>query len=253
METIDKKRLFTALKRRFWVIAVAAVGLALIFFGVTKLFVKPEYTATTKLYVNNSSFSVGGTSFSISASELTAAQGLVDTYIVIMNSKVTLSEVIEKTQVPYEAEGLRDMITAAPINETEIFEVSVTSHDPYEAERIANAIAMVLPERIAQIVDGSSVRVVEYADVPQQRSSPSYFKSVLLGFLVGGLFSATAVVFLELMDDKISSEDFLTTAYPDVPLLCVIPDAREQDSNGYYRGYYEDYRTRSSKKSGGKK
>ena len=62
METIDKKRLFTALKRRFWVIAVAAVGLALIFFGVTKLFVKPEYTATTKLYVNNSESDIFGAS-----------------------------------------------------------------------------------------------------------------------------------------------------------------------------------------------
>ena len=245
MEMIDKKQLLLALKRRILMIILAGIVGAATFFGVARFLITPLYEAGVKLYVNNSSFSVGGTSFSISASELTAAQGLVDTYIVILNSRSTIHEVIKEAGVSYSYEELCNMIDAEPINETEIFQITVTSEDPAEAEKIANTIAMVLPGKIAEIVDGSSVRVVEYAIVPMRRASPSYSKSVVFGGLVGTVLSASVILICELLDDKLRTEEFLSRAYPDIPLLSVIPDARDNSGDGYYRGYYEDYRTRA--------
>ncbi len=234
METVDKKRLFSALRRRSWIIILTAIVTAAGFFGVTRFFVTPLYEASIKMYVNNSSISVGGTSFSISSSELTAAQSLVDTYIVILNSYETIDEVIRQAEISRTHEEVSGMITAAPINDTEIFSITVTSSSPTETELIANTIATVLPSRIAQIVDGSSVRVVEYARVPTQRSSPSYIKNGMLGFLVGAVFSVTAVLFFELMDDKLRSEDYLTRTYRDIPLLTLIPDAQSASGSNYY-------------------
>ncbi|MBE6985152.1 MAG: hypothetical protein E7434_06040 [Ruminococcaceae bacterium] len=242
MEMIDKKQLLLALKRRLWIMIFFCVIGAASFFGVARFLITPEYEAGVKLYVNNSSFSVGGASFSISASELTAAQGLVDTYIVILNSRTTINEVIKEANLTYSYEDLCEMITAEPINETEIFQITITSTDPNEAEKIANTIAMVLPGKIAEIVDGSSVRVVEYAIVPTRRAAPSYSKSVVLGGIVGTVLSATIVLFYEMLDDKMRSEETLTRAYPDVPLLSVIPDATENNGMGAYRGYYQEYR-----------
>lgn len=238
METVDKKRLFSALRRRIWIIILTAVVAAAGFFGVTRFFVTPLYEASIKMYVNNSSISVGGTSFSISSSELTAAQSLVDTYIVILQSYGTIDEVIRQSGVSHSHEAVSGMISAAPINDTEIFSITVTSPSPEETELIANTIATVLPSRIAQIVDGSSVRVVEYARVPTQRSSPSYIKNGLFGFVIGAVFSITAVLFFELMDDKLRSEDYLTANYRDIPLLAVIPDAQAASGSSYYRSSY---------------
>ena len=67
--------------------AVVCAGLAL---GYTKLLITPTYKANALLYVNSSDISVAGSKLSISASDLTAAKSLVDTYIVILNTRTTL-------------------------------------------------------------------------------------------------------------------------------------------------------------------
>lgn len=236
MDAVDKKQLWRSLKRRAWIIALAALIAAGISFGVTRFFITPQYEAGVKMYVNNSSISVGG-AFSISASELTAAQGLVNTYIVILNSRVTLTDVIETAELERSCEELASMISAQAINGTEIFEVKVTSTDPAEAAKIANTIALVLPRQIGMIIEGSDVRVVDWAVEPSQRSSPSYMKNTLLGLIVGALLSATAIVFLEIMDDKIRSEDYLGRVYADIALLSVIPNSQSAKGNGYHQYY----------------
>ncbi len=254
MEVVDKKQLLQAILRKIWVVILVAILTASASFGVTRFGITPKYEASTKMYVNNSSISVGSTSFSISASELTAAQGLVNTYIVILNSRLTLNKVIEVAELDYSYGQLVDMISAEQINDTEIFEVTVTSADPEEAERIANTIAVVLPEKISAIVEGSDVRVVDYAVVPVTQASPNLFVNVLLAFLCGAAISMTAIIIYELMDDKIRNEDYLSRAYEDIPLLAVIPDARGPRSSSYYKGYYKkDYRKHDQHETEGKR
>ena len=104
--------------------------------------------------MNNSSFSFGSTSFSISSSELSASNSLVNTYIYILKSRTTLEDVISKAGLPYTYEELSKMITTNAVSGTAAFDVTVRSLSPTEAEHIANTIAQVLPERIAEIVDG---------------------------------------------------------------------------------------------------
>ena len=72
------------------------------------------------------------------------------------------------------------MIDARAVSDTAAFDVTVESENPVEAELVANTIAKILPDRIAEIVDGSSVRIVDYAIIPAHRSSPSYIKNTLI-------------------------------------------------------------------------
>ena len=65
-----------------------------------------------------------------------------------------------------EEQKLKGMIQTESVNETEVFSITVTCDDPHEAEHIANTIARVLPDKISNVVEGSSVRVVDYAVVP---------------------------------------------------------------------------------------
>lgn len=235
---IDLMRLFRALWRRAVILLLAiflcgSAGLALASFVVSA-----KYEATALLYVNNSSISVGSTS--ISLSDLSASQTLVDTYIIILNSRLTLNEVIEQAGVNYTFEEIigSNMIEAEAVNGTEIFQVTVTSKDPEEAERIANTIVRVLPDKISQIVDGSSVRTVDFAVTPEKRSSPSRTIYTLVGALLGLLISGGIVIILELLDDQIHSEEDLLQNY-DLPILAGVPDLLAAKSGKGYGSYYE--------------
>lgn len=232
---IDLLHILQILWKRAWALALAIVIFGVAAFGYAAFIIKPSYQAKLMLYVNNSSISLGSTSFSISSADLTAAQSLVDTYIVILNTRTVLNEVIEESGVSYGYEELKSMISAQAENGTEVFSVTVTSNDPKEAKLIANTIAKVLPHKVANIVDGASMRIVDYAVTPQSKSAPSIPKYVAIGALFGLVLAAAVVIIIDFLDDTIHSSEFLRQEYPTIPILAGIPDLDEPSKGGSRR------------------
>ena len=234
---IDLLRLAGALWKKLWLIVLVTLLCGALAFGYTFFLVTPLYKATAMMYVNNSAISVGSAKVSISAGDLAASQSLVDTYTVILKTRGTLNEVISRTGVPYSYQQLTKMVQAEAVNSTEVFSIDVTSPDPQEAELIANAIADILPDRIADIVEGSSVKIVDYAIVPAEIASPSYTRNTALGMLAGLVVIAAIICLREIFDEKLHSEDDITQRYQ-LPILAVIPDLAYSGA-GAYRSDYE--------------
>lgn len=239
---LDLFQVVNILWQKALIIILAATIFGAASFAGTFFFISPKYKATTSMYVNNSSFSFGATSFSITSSELSASNTLVSTYIYILESRTTLEEVISEAGLSYTYEDLEKMIDARAVSDTAAFDVTVESENPVEAELIANTIAKILPDRIAEIVDGSSVRIVDYAIIPAHRSSPSYIKNTLIGAVIGGILCSAVVLAMfvtsEKRNDDIRSVDDLKDMYPDIPVLALIPDMRISGKKGYYYSSY---------------
>ena len=234
---IDLIKIGNALVKRFWIILLAMLICGALLFSYAAFFITPLYESSALLYVNNSSFSVGATSFSISSSEISAAKSLVETYQVILKTRTTLNDVIRIGALDYTYEDLCGMIETNSVNDTEVFSITVICADPYEAEHIANTIARVLPDKIANIVEGSSVRVVDYAVVPSEKVSPSIAKYTLVGMILGILLSCLTISILEIIDDRVQTEDYLLEHFSGTPLLAVIPDMLDAKLKGQY--YYQ--------------
>lgn len=238
---IDLKRLFQALLNRIWIIIVVAVLCGVLALVGTRLFVDPKYEATALFYVNNTTTmeDIGG----ISSGDIYTAKSLVDSYIVIMESRATLDEVIEYADLDITYHSLQSMISAAAVNETEIFRVSVKCTDPAMSVKIVEALAYVVPQRIATIIEGSSAKVVDYTDqVPTTACSPSYPKATIWGILLGLALSVGAVVLVEIMDVTVKDEEDLKAICP-YPVLAQVPDMNGIGKKGYYyrRRAYKHY------------
>lgn len=239
---IDLTRLIAALWRRIGAIILAAVIGAAALGAYAATMVTPTYKAKALLYVNNRTLSLNTSTVNISTGEISAATSLVNTYIVILQSRTTLNQVIREANLSYTYDNLLKKISADSVNGTQIFSVSVTSSNPEEAALIANTIAKVLPDKIAEVVDGSSVRVVDYAVTPTTKVSPSLAKYAACGAFLAAFAVCAVVVVVELLDDAIHSEDFVTQTYG-IPSLAVIPDfeAAQNAKGKYYSYYYSDY------------
>lgn len=245
---IDLRQMLLALWSRAWLTVLVGVLVAALALGYAVFFVKPTYSASAQLYVNNNYESPG-----FSSSQLTAAQSLADTYMVILESRAVLEKVAEQTNLGYTYGQLKSMVSAASVNDTEIFKVTVVSTNYKHAAQIANSIAQVLPEQISAVVYGSTVSVVDYAVENPNPVAPDYVNYMLLGALLGVFFTAVTVVLLEMQNTSIYSEEYLTQTYNDVPLLAVIPGA-ESNKTGYYKGYYEAQKKKpADRKTGGGK
>ncbi|MBR2715061.1 MAG: polysaccharide biosynthesis tyrosine autokinase [Ruminococcus sp.] len=234
---IDIRRIWRAIWHRIWMAFIVAFLCATITFISTHLFVTPKYKASAMFYVNNNSISMGDTSFSLSQGDITAAKSLVETYIVILNSKSCLNDVIDYADSDLSYGELKSMISAAAVNSTEIFEVKVTSPDPKEAEILANAIAYILPKRIASIVEGTSANIVDYAVTPTSPSSPGYTSNALLGFVIGFVLAVVIIALKEIFDVTIRSSEEVEQC-TDHPILASVPDMlSSHQSEGNYYGY----------------
>ena len=220
---IDLQQLFGALMNKAWLIGLIAVICAVATFLGTLFFITPQYTSAAMFYVNNNSMSLGDVASSITSSDISASRGLVKSYIVILNTRETLNDVIDYAEIDRTYGEIKGMISAEAVDATEIFRVTVTSPDSKEAETIANAIAYILPKRITSIIDGTSAKVVEAAVQSARPSSPSYAKNTIIGLLLGMVLSGGFVVLKTLMDTTIRREEDIIQSCK-YPILAAVPD-----------------------------
>ncbi|MCQ2428200.1 MAG: Wzz/FepE/Etk N-terminal domain-containing protein [Clostridia bacterium] len=239
--TIDLLHLAKVLWKNIWVIAVCALIFAIIGLSYAAFFIAPTYSSFVKLYVNNKSLSLGSTSISIA--DINASQSLLKTYGDILKSRSTLERIIDKADLDCNWKQLSGMISYSSSNNTEIMKVNVTCTDPYLASKIANTVAEVLPVRIAEIIDGASMEVVDTAIPDLQKLGPSLSKYTMIGGVIGLLLSAGVIVLLSVLDDTIYDEQYVIEKY-DYPILGYIPDSSSTNKKSYK--YYKSYEYHSS-------
>lgn len=227
---IDLWKLMGMYFSRWKLIAVATVVAAVAALAYTVLMVTPLYRTGVMIYVNNieSSQKVEY----ISAANLATSQQLVNTYKNIISSDTVLEEVAANLDMGYGAREIRSMMTTAQVDETEIFQVFITHPDPAVAAEIANTIAEVAPSRIAEFVEGSSTKIIDYAKVPESRYSPSYRKNVLVGAMLGLVAALGYLTLAYLLDVRIRDDEDITE-YFDQPLLGQIPAFNQAKQEGY--------------------
>lgn len=248
IKEINLAELLSALVRKIWLVVLCAMLAGALVYAYTVNFVTPMYRSRITVYVNNTVVTNGNNQ--ISATDLATSQRLVATYINILESNRVLDPVAEKVGRGLTASHIRAMMAAAPMDETEVFEVQISSSDAKLAATIANAIAEVAPEKIEEIVVGSSTKIIDYAKVAASPYSPNRSRNTTFGMIGGALLAACIVVLQTLLDVRVKGEEDLALI-SNAPVLGLIPDLalESKDSYGYsgykYSAYSSAYRAES--------
>lgn len=216
---LSVRQILLLLLRRCWMIVLSAMICGGACYYVSSNFITPRYESTVAFYVNNNSFSDDNR---LSSSDLWVSQSLVDTYMVILDTGTTMREVIDQAGVDLTTGELEKMIQAKIVENTEIFTVSVTGEDPEVTQKLADAIATVLLDRIDSILAGATARVVDHAVLPAEPSEPSPVRNAVSGALFGAVFCASVLVLRVLLSIRIRKEEDIARV-TDLPILTSIP------------------------------
>lgn len=226
---IDLGKIIYKMRNKFIYIVIvtmlAAIGSGLF----THFCVKPVYTSTVKMYVYSNTDRIT-TDSSITSSELTASQELVNTYIYILNSDKVLNEVIKDLDLNLTAAQLRNTITASQATDTVAFEVSVKTTSPKMSARIANTIAKVAPSEIVRVVKAGGVEIIDYANVPTSPSSPNLTKNIAITTVITFLLMFAMFFVYELFDTTITNARDIEGDF-EIPILGTIPTLEEVENN----------------------
>lgn len=237
---VDLFAVIQLLWKRKWLIFISGLVMACILLAVTALFIRPRYAASVTLYANNSNSADINTS--ITSQDINASVQLVDTYAAIILSDPVLDEVIANNGLEITGQELLECIEIASVNNTEVFKITVEYATPQKAANIANSIADIAPIKIADIVEGCSVKIVSNAKIPTEKSFPNLKLALVLGMVIGMMLGVLTVFIAALMDTRIKSEADLHDW--DYPLLGIIPAFTDAEKSGAY-GY--GYRKKGGK------
>ncbi|MCI6700146.1 MAG: Wzz/FepE/Etk N-terminal domain-containing protein [Solobacterium sp.] len=231
-DTIDLLELAKILLHRWIIILVVTVLTGAACFGFFHFTTDTSYSATIKMYVNADALSV---SSSISVSTLNASSSLVPIYKEIVNTHLVLDKVGKLLNnegysgIDYYYLTENKMIECSALNNTPVFQIKVTDTDPERAIEIANTIAKVLPTEIANIIDGSSARIVDSA-LSAERLSRGVLKNSAIGAMLAFVIMCFIIIMNDyFLNDSISDVKYLEETFPDIPVLGNIPRAQARD------------------------
>lgn len=250
IKEINLAELLSALLRKLWLVVLCAVVAGALVYAYTANFVTPMYRSRITVYVNNTIVTNNSNNLSISATDLATSQRLVATYINILKSDRVLDPVAEKVGGGLTAASIRSLMAAAALDETEVFEVQVSHSDPKMAAKIANTIAEVAPEKIEDIVAGSSTKIIDNAKVAARPFSPNKSRNTTFGMIAGAVLAICFIVLQTLLDVRVKGEEDLALI-SNAPVLGLIPDLAIETKDSYgYSGYkYSAYKANNDSSS----
>lgn len=225
---ITLKDFFSILRKNLlFIIICSLVGFAGAF-SIAKFAIQPTYVSTVKLYVYTKDDSERRSSDYNNLNDLNYAQKIVNTYIEMLRTNSFYKTVKDNSSVDYSVEELQNMIKFEVLNDTEIFQVSVSSHKPEEAKKIADTITDLAPETISSIKESALLKVVDSPSFPTKPSSPHVALDSIVGLLIGLIISIIVSLMREMLDIRIRNEEDIASHY-NIPILGSIP-AFETDS-----------------------
>lgn len=223
---IDLWEVAGVLFSKWWLIILVGITAAIIGFALSFFVVTPQYQSTTKIYILNKSDSQ-----TVTYSDVQLGTQLTKDYSELINSRYVIEEVIQKLDLKLDYSSLKKKIEVSSPADTRIVSITVEDKDPVVAMNIANAVRESASAHIRNVMDIDAVNIVESANMPSEKSSPSYFKWTVVGGVIGVIFICAIILIGYLMDDTIkTSED--VERFLGLSTLGMIPLIETGEGNG---------------------
>lgn len=224
MQEMNLKLIFDLLVARIkWIIASIAVGI-LLFASYAYFFVPEQYTSSVMLYIRN--MTSDANSNSATASNLSAAEYLANTYSVVLTTDPVLGQAVVELDNAVTIKQLRGMVSSSLVDETALLKISASNQNPALAQRACDAVAKATAKYFSTVTgETSSANVIGDASEAVQ-TAPNVVRNAIFGALFGMILSVGIILARELLDNTIRDKTTLQMQI-DVPVLGEIPSFTE--------------------------
>lgn len=220
---IDLMELFHVLVKNAWALILCLVLGAAVAFGGTKLFITPQYEATSMIYILSKSTSIS------SYLDVQLGQQLTVDFETLATTRTVVETVINELELDTTYEQLSNDITVENPSGTQILKIKVQNPDPVLAKDISNAMSEATANRIAEVMMTDKPTIADVAVTPEHPVSPSTAKNAVIGGILGLLAAAAFISIRALMDDTIVDKDDVTK-YLGLTTLASIPLNQDETS-----------------------
>ena len=222
---VDVLRLLRMLWKRVWVIIGCMAIFGICAWVYSSYMIEPTYRTSFSAYINNKEVNQENTA-GTTTSDLNASRGLMFVYEDIVESRTVLRQAAAECGFTVRS----GMVSAVTSESAPILTVYVTTNDPQTSQALAEAIAKVAPGQVAQVVQGSTMTLIDPPYTPSEPHSPNISRNVIYSLILGLMASVIALVILDVVCDHVMEGDDLEGRYH-IPTVGRIPDFQMAQRN----------------------
>ncbi len=237
-KNITVQRILTILLHRIPFIIISGLLFALIFFLYSSFIIKPTYSTSTMIFIQNYNKTTvqqqAGAAAAANAAQASrtndAVQNNNEIAQKIFSSDISGSSNLAKICVTFFQNS--DEITALyngcnvgfSVEEgTFYITITVSGPDPQQCANVANQVAEKCQDVYYKGFSYGQLGTIRTAKEPTSPVSPNKTRNTLIGAAIGLVLAALLVILLDLIDTTIKSDDDLAEIYK-VPVFAEIPD-----------------------------
>lgn len=239
---IDIRDVGNYLLGKLWIILLVTVGLAILAFIYTSVFVTPLYSSTSNMFIINtasggSSSASGwsiGKQYAVSGPKIITLDfcdniadklnnGDYDDYCEdILGEGVKFKDYYKGTIT---GRYILSSLNVTSDEDTCIITIKATTADPKLSAVISNVIATSFEAHYKSIIETDSVRtsIIETGKVPSSPSNVHKIRTTIIAGIVGLILACAVLVVIYILDDKIKTPDDIEKQLK-LSVLGTIPD-----------------------------
>lgn len=221
-EVIRIDDLIEALKKR-WLMIVLITVIATLISGLVSFFlIKPQYEASTKVFVGKEE----GGEEAYNNNDIQMYQKLMKTYSETIKTKDLLNRALEKSKTSLKVDEVSGGITVVPVADTQILQIKFKSTSKEDAKKIIESVTDEFIVTSKELVPNGNIRIIETVELPENPVSPNKKMNIAIAFLLGLMVSVGLVFLLEFLDNTFKNKEELEREL-EIPVLGVIPNIYE--------------------------
>ncbi len=205
MVVLELKYYMNAIYKRMWMVILIPLVSVIATVVFTFFLMKPQYEATTTLYVVSSNYK---TSAPIAYEDILISQQLVKDYRELIKSRSVTETVLDQLKITeLTPDELSKKITVNLKNETRILEIKLVDYNPERAQILAENLSSVFISKIISLMNVENVDVIDHAEIPEDPVSPEPLVNILVALITGLFLSISTILILEYSDDTIKTTE----------------------------------------------
>ena len=202
-QVISISEILDSLKKRWKLIVVITLGATLLS-GIVSFFVlKPQYEATTKVFIGKEE----GAEQGYNQSDVIMYQQLMKTYSEAIKTKDLVKRSIAKVDTELEVNQVLGGLTVTNVANTQILEIKFQGGNPKEARDIVAAVTEEFISTSKTMVANGNVKVIEQVVIPENPVSPNKTMNIAIAFILGLMVGVGIAFILEFMDNSFKSKE----------------------------------------------
>lgn len=222
--TINLQEIAYALKKRWKLIVLITIAATLVSAILSFFVIKPQYEATTKLFIGKQETSQNVANYD--NSDVMMYQKLMKTYAELVKTSDLVTKAVKSANLDYNKNEIKDILNNLNVTssaDTQILDLSFKGGNPKEVLKVTEAITNEFISESKELIPNGNIQVIQKPQLPENPVSPNKKLNILIAFVLGFIVGIAVVLLLEYLDNTFKSREELEKTL-DLPIIGAIPD-----------------------------